>query len=220
VRRLATAASILIAVLLLAPSAAAQVGLDPAPPQPAQPAPVPPHSIAAGEPWHGRLVNGMQLPESGAGFLTWDFPLKRIPNRGWRRWGTDVLVALIERVLGEYASAHPAALPVLVGDLSRPAGGVFDKRYGGLGHSSHQNGLDVDIFYPRIDLVERAPWRPEQVDRVLAQDLVDRFVAAGAQRIFVGPHVGLHGPPRIVQVLAHHDDHFHVRIPNPGRPAK
>ena len=48
---------------------------------------------------------------------------------------------------------------------------------------------------------------------------MDRFIAAGAQRIFVGPDVGLHGPPNVVQVLAHHDDHLHVRIPNPGRRA-
>jgi hypothetical protein len=51
---------------------------------------------------------------------------------------------------------------------------------------------------------------------VLAQDLVDRFVAAGAQRVFVGPRVGLRGPRGIVARLAHHDDHLHVRIPNPG----
>ncbi len=210
-RRLTIAASLLVALVLAAP-AGAQVAVDGVPPAPPQP-----HSIAVGEPWHGRLVDGVQLPEAGVGFLTWDFPLKRIPNRCWRRWGTDVLVATIERVLGEYAAAHPDALPVLVGDLSRPHGGVFDKRYGGLGHSSHQNGLDADIFYPRNDHVERAPFRPDEVDRPLAQDLVDRFVAAGAQRIFVGPHVGLHGPPKVVEVLAHHDDHLHVRIPNPGR---
>ncbi|MGH2703304.1 MAG: hypothetical protein ACRDJ2_16215, partial [Actinomycetota bacterium] len=57
------------------------------------------------------------------------------------------------------------------------------------------------------------PWRPGQIDRGLAQDLVDRFVAAGAQYVFVGPHTKLTGPPRIVQALAHHDNHMHVRIP-------
>ncbi len=41
-----------------------------------------------------------------------------------------------------------------------------------------------------------------------------RFVLAGATRIFVGPHTGLHGPARVVQVLAHHDDHLHLRIGN------
>jgi hypothetical protein len=50
------------------------------------------------------------------------------------------------------------------------------------------------------------------VDRVLAQDLVDRFVAAGAQYVFVGYRVGLRGPRRVVQAIPHHDDHLHVRL--------
>ncbi len=106
---------------------------------------------------------------------------------------------------------------MLVGDLSRPQGGVFDRRYGGLGHASHQNGLDVDVYYPRRDGLPLAPVRPGQVDRRLAQDLVDRFVAAGAEKVFVGPRLGLRGPRRVVQRLVHHNDHLHVRIPNPGR---
>jgi murein endopeptidase len=124
---------------------------------------------------------------------------------------------MVERVLAAYHEAHPTALPVLVGDLSRPHGGVFDKRFGGLGHRSHQNGLDADIFYPRADGTLLAPRRPGEVDRRLSQDLVDGFLHAGAQRLFVGLQVGLTGPRRIVQRIPHHDDHLHVRIPNPGR---
>ena len=51
-----------------------------------------------------------------------------------------------------------------------------------------------------------------QIDHGLAADLVARFVDAGAVKIFVGPHTGLHGPKRIVQPLVQHDNHFHVRI--------
>ena len=60
-------------------------------------------------------------------------------------------------------------------------------RFGGLGHASHQNGLDADIYYPRMDGQERRPYKPSQVDVDLAQDLVDRFVAAGARVVYVGP---------------------------------
>jgi hypothetical protein len=72
--------------------------------------------------------------------------------------------------------------------------------------------LDVDVYYPRRDGREREPRKPAQIDRRLAQDLVDRFVAAGARFVFVGPNTRLTGPPRVVQVLAHHDNHMHVRI--------
>ena len=61
-------------------------------------------------------------------------------------------------------------------------------------HVSHQNGLDVDVYYPRLDRTLRAPTAPDQIDLRLAQDLLDRFVAAGAQMVFVGYSTGLHGP--------------------------
>ena len=121
------------------------------------------------------------------------------------------------QVLAEHRAAHPGAPRVGIGDISRPDGGEFGRRYGGLGHASHQNGLDVDIYYPRRDALERRPARVAQVDLDLAQDLVTRFVRAGAQRVFVGPNTGLTGPRRIVTRLIHHDDHLHVRIPNPDR---
>jgi murein endopeptidase len=85
-------------------------------------------------------------------------------------------------------------------------------RYGPPGHASHQNGLDADVYYPRTDRRERAPLRVAQVDRALAQDLVDRFVAAGAQYVFVGLSVSLDGPRRVVQAIPHHNNHLHVRL--------
>jgi protein MpaA len=125
---------------------------------------------------------------------------------------------MLLRVLDEYAAAHPEAGRVGVGDLSRPHGGVFDERFGGLGHASHQNGLDLDVYYPRLDRRELRAARPAQIDRGLAQDLVNRFVRAGAVKVFVGPRTGLSGPSRIVKRLVHHDDHVHVRIaPDPPR---
>jgi murein endopeptidase len=150
------------------------------------------------------------------GFRTWDAILRRRPNRPWRRWGTDVLVGLLERVAIDVRLAHPSAAPLLFEDLSRPHGGSFDERWGGLGHSSHQNGLDADVAYPRLDGRWRGPAGAWEIDRGLAQELVNRFVLAGAEKVFVGPHTGLRGPRRVVGVLAHHDDHLHVRIRNPA----
>ena len=158
-------------------------------------------------------MRGVRLPAEGSTFFTWDPVRKRVPNREWRRVGTDRLVRLVLRVLDDYAAAHPEAPRVGIGDVSRPGGGDFGSRFGGLGHASHQNGLDVDVYYPRRDGRELAPRRVAQVDRELAQDLVRRFVAAGARRVFVGTSVDLQGPRPIVQALPYHDDHLHVRLP-------
>ena len=165
-----------------------------------------------GSPSDGRLVGGVRFPAQGAHFFTWDFPRDTSPNRPWRRYGTDKLVRTLHRVIGAYALAHPFAARVGVADLSRPHGGPFGARYGGLGHASHQNGLDADVLYPRVDFCECAPYLPPDVDVAAAQDLVDRFVAAGAQYVFVGPHLPLHGPRGVVIPLVNHDNHMHVRI--------
>jgi murein endopeptidase len=163
--------------------------------------------------WYaGSLRSGVQLPAEGADWFTWDPPLRRSPNRGSRRWGTDRLVATVIAVIEEYRLAHPFAPRVGIGDLSRRHGGEFGRRFGGLGHASHQNGLDADVYYPRIDGLERRAPRPALVDRAAAQELVDRFVAAGAKVVYVGPRLGLKGPRKRVVPLVHHDDHLHVRL--------
>ncbi len=169
-------------------------------------------SRSVGLPNAGRLERGVQLPSAGTHFFAWDAILERSPNRGWRRWGSDVLVRKLLQVLAEYGVAHPGAARVAIGDLSRPNGGEFGSRFGGLGHASHQNGLDVDVYYPRVDGLELGPSSVRQIDRPLSRDLVRRFVRAGAKYVFVGPRTRLRGPRRVVQPLVHHDDHMHVRI--------
>jgi murein endopeptidase len=223
----------LVAVLVAAAVAWAQDPVPPEPvptPVPATPTPTPAVTIeprvppdfaavawresrALGHPARrGRLVAGVLLPELGEDFFTWDPVLNRIPNREWRRWGTDRLIRTVLTVLHEFRTEHDGAQRVGIMDLSRPRGGRFGRNFGGLGHASHQNGLDVDILYPRKDGTEQRPIRPSQVDRRLAQDLVDRFVDAGAVKVFVGPRLKLKGPRKVVVPLIYHDDHLHVRI--------
>ena len=187
------------------------------------PAPAPPReprferirwrrSVAAGQPAAGRLIRGVRLPSEGEHFFTWDPVKRRSPNRWWRRFGTDRMVRLVLRVAREFSAAHPRAPRMAIGDLSRPRGGDFGPRFGYIGHASHQNGLDVDVYYPRADGRERAPKYASQINRGLSQWLVDRFVANGALDVFVGPNTGLRGPRQIVQPLINHDNHLHVRI--------
>lgn len=205
----------LLLVVVPAPAAHAMPADGP-PAAVAAPAVDPPiawrHSRAIGAPFAGRLVDGVQLPAEGRDFWTFDWGTRLSPNRPWRRWGTDRLVRTLLDVIGEYRAANPGAPRVGIADLSRPHGGPFGENFGGLGHSSHQNGLDADILYPRTDRLERRAYSPELVDDALAQDLVDRFVGAGAVCVFTGWSLPLHGPRKVVVRLAHHDDHMHVRI--------
>lgn len=162
-----------------------------------------------GLPFAGYLTGGTQLPVEGADWVTWNPVHDSVPNKPNRLYGNERTIRTIVSIVAAYRADHPNAPRVVVGDISFRGGGPMEQ------HRSHQNGLDVDVYYPRLDRTLRAPVRTDQIDRRLAQDLLDRFVAAGAQKVFVGYHSGLRGPGGIVTPYPNHENHMHVRFRAP-----
>jgi murein endopeptidase len=167
-------------------------------------------ATSVGLPYSGHLIGGTQLPLSGPDWVTWDPITDSSPNLSTRLYGTPYTIRTLLSVIADYRAAHPNAPRVVVGDISRRGGGPLDD------HVSHQSGLDVDVYYPRRDRQLRAPVLVSQIDHWLAQDLLDRFVRAGAQMIFVGYDTGLHGPSGVVIPYPNHDNHMHVRFARPS----
>jgi len=168
------------------------------------------HARSLGLPYGGSLLRGTQLPVKGANWVTWNPITDSRPNAPKRLYGNERTIRAILSVTRAYRAAHPNAPRVVIGDISREGGGAMDD------HVSHQNGLDVDVYFPRIDRVLRAPTTAGEIDHRLAQDLLDRFVAAGAQMIFVGYSTGLRGPAGVVIPYPGHEYHMHVRFPPPS----
>jgi len=169
-------------------------------------------SVAHGGPNGGTLSGAVRLPIRGPGYYTYNPATQRPPGGADRRWGTSMLVSQVI-ALGEWWDrTHPRRARLGIGDLSRPGGGPFQGPV--VGHSSHQNGLDVDIRLPRRDGVE-GPANPGNYDRELTQRVVDRLVAQGATLILIGPNLDLHGPAGVVVRWPNHDDHLHVRFADP-----
>jgi Penicillin-insensitive murein endopeptidase len=167
------------------------------------------HATSVGVQYAGRLVDGTQLPVEGPDWVTWNPATDSSPNLPNRLYGHERTIQTIIAVLAGYHTAHPDAPRVVVGDISFRHGGRMDQ------HVSHQNGLDVDVYYPRLDRRLSAPVATNQIDRDLAQDLLDRFVAAGAKIVFVGYVTGLRGASGVVVPYPHHENHMHVRFPAP-----
>jgi len=165
------------------------------------------HARSVGLPYAGYLVDGTQLPIDGPAWVTWDPVTDSVPNQPHRLYGNEHTISTIIQVTEAYRAAHPDAPPVVIGDISFEDGGPMDE------HVSHQNGLDVDVYYPRRDGELRAPTETDQIDTALAQDLLDRFFAAGAQVIFVGFSTGLHGAAGVIVPYPNHEYHMHVRFP-------
>jgi Penicillin-insensitive murein endopeptidase len=169
-------------------------------------------SIASGGPNSGRLINGERLPMRGLGYYTYDPSTQVSPQSPERRWGTAALISQLTSLGEWFDRAHPNRPRLGIGDLSLESGGVFGGP--GVGHASHQNGTDVDIRLPRADGVE-GPANPGNYDRALTQEIVDRLVAQGASLVLIGPSLDLRGPAGVVVRWPNHDDHLHVRFPDP-----
>lgn len=203
-------------VALAAPSPVPIPDPPPVPDKPPEEKPTPPdrprvtwrESEAQGSANSGRLAEGVRMPDRWPGLYTYDPQTQRPPGSPDRTWGTARLVReLLD--LGEWwARTYPNQPRLGIGDLSLRVGGPV------IGHASHQNGLDVDIRLARADGQE-AGVDAATYDRELTQAVVDRLVARGASLVLIGPSLDLTGPAGVVVRWPNHDDHLHVRFPDP-----
>ncbi len=179
---------------------------------------------------NGSIRNSVKLPDSGPGYI------KLFLHRD-RAWGTQEMIDLLIHSAGAMNKKFPGMDRLQVGDVSKHDGGdVTDL------HSSHQNGLDVDLTYYRVNLVEQ---RPSQING-FAENMVIRnrisknfdgarnweFIkklheSGDVQRIFVDPVikkeicrqarlkkelVRFDDILRSIRPYANHADHMHVRL--------
>ncbi len=191
----------------------------------------PPRSIGGAA--HGCLAGAQALPPDGPGYQ-----VIRLSRR--RNYAHPDTIAFVEQ-LGRRAQA--AGLPAFyVGDLSQPRGGPLP-----YGHASHQNGLDVDIWFnldpkpalpvalreevdlpsmvlPDLRHVDPKRFGPGQVKllRLAASDPhVDRIFVNAAIKVALcrGLAAGDRGWLERIRPWFGHDEHFHVRLVcPPGSP--
>jgi penicillin-insensitive murein DD-endopeptidase len=175
-------------------------------------------------------VGGAQaLPETGTGYVS----VRRYRNR---YYGHPELVRMIGD-LGTAARAKGLDL-VMVGDLSQPRGGRMPSS-----HRSHQNGLDVDIWFTLAKSPQTArrlmdgqddpqsmvktgglaisdAWGPDQrflLEAAARHPKVDRiFVNPAIKRAVCQETQGDRGWLRKVRPWFGHDAHFHVRLRCPS----
>ena len=160
-------------------------------------------SRSIGSPGNGRLAGGVLFPARGPDHFAWNFREQRIGGSDRTRWGDCRVVRAVLLGLAAYRRHDPDAPPVAVGDMGLRDGGEIDH------HSTHENGRQIDLYYPRRDRARREPHTIAQVDMRLSRELVRAILAAGAQRVLVGPHIRVAASPRVIH-FPHHDDHVHA----------
>jgi penicillin-insensitive murein endopeptidase len=186
-------------------------------------------AAAIGGPSNGCIAGAQALPSEGAGFVS----IRRHRNRYYGHPDTIRFVMDLGRTLGK--RSHGV---MMVGDLSQPRGGLMSSM-----HRSHQNGMDVDIWFhlaasSRAAVLRHAEDRdPESmVTRgghavTKSWGKYQRFLLKASaddprvDRIFVNPAIKRtlcrteHGDRGWLHKLRPwwgHDAHFHVRLKCPA----
>jgi penicillin-insensitive murein DD-endopeptidase len=172
------------------------------------------------------------LPLEGFGFVKLYHPR----NRGY---GSFDLVEILKDAAAKLQTAFPSRDRVMIGDMSAEHGGYIS------GHASHQNGLDADIAFIRLDQTEQDPQDTRGFEESFVKNgkMTENFdfprnwayskilIATGrVQRIFVGAVVKKafcnwakavgeleteRETLKRLRTISGHTDHFHVRITCP-----
>jgi len=178
---------------------------------------------------NGCILNAKPLPKKTKG-------LRKINPDRKRHYGHQSMVAILKALGGDYRTRYPSPNErIHVADIASKRGGPQRPQ-----HSSHQNGLDVDVIYLRRDQRESKTMDESFVNKD-ETEVTDNFdsernwwvlkylVETGStNRIFVNRAIKKHfcdlgesiereGEIRAI-VLRHlrpwkgHDDHFHFRL--------
>ena len=180
---------------------------------------------------NGCFTGGKALPKDGPGYQI----VRRYRNR---YYGHPRLL----RYLSDYGErVKSAGLDVvLLGDLSQPHGGPMP-----YGHSSHQSGLDVDIWFYRPPAARQRPLTEKERDELRFPSFVDEEKETVRRDLWTPEHVQMLRlsveRPEVARVFVSaiikkelcetagddrewlrkirpwwaHDDHFHVRLTCP-----
>jgi hypothetical protein len=160
-------------------------------------------SRSIGSPRHGRLLDGVLFPATGPDHFVWNFRAQRIGGSYRTRWGNCRVVRAVLRGLATYRARNPDAPLVAVGDMGLRHGAEIDR------HSTHENGRQIDLYFPRRDHKRCEPHTIAQVDMPLSRQLVRAMLHAGADRVLIGPHVRMVTSARVIR-WPNHDDHLHA----------
>lgn len=191
--------------------------------------PMPPsagHARVIGQTGNGCIGGAVSLPTEGPGYMVMHLERRRY-------FGHPSLIRTLQALGKEMVQRGLGKLQI--GDLAQPRGGPMP-----FGHRSHQNGLDVDIWFnldPRVYAeadelrtnirapsmlnpdghgLNRAVWSEHHVEML---KLAARQPAV--DRIFVNPYIKRELCKKVrsgrdwlrkIRPWYYHDDHFHVRL--------
>lgn len=179
----------------------------------------------------GSLANATAIPLESQGLV-------KVFRGKNRNYGTEELTRMIYSVAAEISKEFPNRERLQIGDVANKNGGSIGQ------HKSHQNGLDADIVYYRVDKKEQNPdWNGRYVEKFVKNGAVTAnfdternwkllkkfasfyqvervFVDASIKRKYCSLYKNSKDPLeqqalRMMRPARLHDDHMHIRISCP-----
>jgi peptidoglycan hydrolase-like protein with peptidoglycan-binding domain len=149
------------------------------------------------------LVWHYDYPDFGTGICDQD-----PDGNGTANWGTGAAVGQLEQAVRTFAATGQGNVPL--GDIGFEHGGDIP------GHSSHEVGLDVDLWPIRTDNAQctggRITWSSSTYDRTATRQLVQAIRNAAPGHVAL---IFFNDPTLINEGLTtqypNHDNHLHVR---------
>lgn len=148
--------------------------------------------------------------------LIWHYDYPTLTNmcdkdpdgNGTANWATGAAIGQLERAAATFAGTGNGRVPL--GDAGFEHGGDIP------GHSSHEVGLDIDIWPIRTDSAQctagRITWQSSTYDRAATRQLVQAIRAAAPGHVRL---IFFNDPTLISEGLttqfANHDNHLHIR---------
>jgi peptidoglycan hydrolase-like protein with peptidoglycan-binding domain len=129
-------------------------------------------------------------------------------GNGTANWGTAAAVGQLEQAVRSFSGTGNGRVPL--GDVSFEHGGSIP------GHSSHQVGLDADLWPIRTDSAQctagRITWQSSTYDRAATRQLINQIRSAAPGHIAL---IFFNDPTLVNEGLTtsypNHDNHLHVR---------
>lgn len=186
-------------------------------------------TLSIGEPYKGRLVNGIPIPTHMGGYTV------RNPELAY---ATPELIGSVLEAIEAVREKYPDTVDLFIGDFSGPFGGRLK------GHKSHQNGRDVDLgmyaignqpldrFIPmnarNLDvpktwtfieaLIRTGRVQYLFVDRKIQEMLFEYALSRGFDEALLNRlfnDVGTKAAEAAIRHEPRHNDHIHVRFDAP-----
>lgn len=162
------------------------------------------HSRSLGTQTRGSLIGGQPFAKKSNIHYSWNWRNKSFHLPQKFRYANCKTLKKTKMIVQEYRKSNCPALAI--GDFSKKGGGFLK------GHSSHQNGKDVDLYYPLKNHKKGTTKNVRKIDNKCSYQLSRAIYKSNPKLVLVGEDTMFRLYGKHTKRYPNHNNHFHVRF--------